>query len=296
MRARSFCAALCSVSFYSPCLASASTSIDICQKPATESHLTAGYYEQEDSYLAGGPAASNRANYSTDLLFNSDGEWRIGAGHRSTILNVDDLALQTNGYLHTFYFPLHRTTDSDRTSFRFTVAPALSGSSNVTKDPEQYTTDSLQLLAAFVWNRPVTDRLELHYGLCGDHRFGGYQVYPVIGVNWQPSPDWRIDIGFPNSQISFQASKTLTILLRVIPNGNEWHVKDASLEKDSQLVYEGYLIESALNWRLHRQFGLTVSVGREFDSNYEVTLANDSRVRLSNDSANRIGLALAWFF
>jgi len=294
--ARSIGAYLGSMTLCLPCLSNASTSVNICQAPAQEAHFTVGYYEQEKSGLAGGPGATNRTNYTTDLQVNSGSEWVFGAGHRSSILNVDDLALQTNGYLHTFFFPIHRTTASAARSFRFSVAPAVSGSSNVTKDPGEYTRDSLQLLAAFAWNRQIADRLGLNYGICADHRFGDFQIYPVIGVNWQPHPDWQIELGFPASQVSYQASTTLHTSLRVMPNGNEWHVKDKKLENESQLVYDGYLIEWALNWRPHRQFQFTGSVGREFDARYEMTLADGSRVRLVNDAANRIGLTLAWFF
>jgi len=291
-----FCACLCGASLCLPGVANASTSVDICQEPVAESHLTIAYYDQENSFFESGRGATNRANYSTDLLFARKEKWIFGFGHRSTILNVDDLELQTNGYLHTFFFPVHWTSHSDRKSFRFGIAPALSGSSNVTEDPNEYTKDAFQLLATFVWSRRISDQLGFSYGICGDHRFGEYQVYPVISLKWQPRPDWTIELGFPTSQLSYEATKSFNFLLRVSPNGNEWYVKDKSLEKSSKLVYEAYVVELALDWRLHQHFMITASVGREFDARYEMTLADESRVRLSSDPATRFGAALAWFF
>ena len=41
---------------------------------------------------------------------------------------------------------------------------------------------------------------------------------------------------------------------------------------------------------------LSASVGREFDRHYELTLLDDSEVRLPGDAATRIGVALAWIF
>jgi hypothetical protein len=142
----------------------------------------------------------------------------------------------------------------------------------------------------------MSDRLELYYGVCGDHRFGDYQVYPVINVGWQVHPDWLLEIGFPMSQLIHKVSDSLTSLLRIAPNGNEWYVKDKSLAKHSQLIYEAYLLELAFNWWAHKNFMLTASIGREFDSRYEMTLLNDNRVRLSSDPATRVGIALAWYF
>lgn len=279
-----------------PSVATGSSSVDVCQEPVSESQLAISYYGHEKSSFKRGPGATDRVEYSTDLLLKLNDEWALGIGHRGTILNVEDLVLQTNGYLHSFIFPVHRTGHSDGKSFRLSIAPALSGSSNVVKDPSQYAKDAFQILAAMVWRRQISDQLSFSYGVCGDHRFGGYLVYPVIGFDWQPRPDWRIEIGFPASQLSYEVTRTFDLFLRVSPNGSEWYVKSKSLEQDSRLVYKAYVLESAFSWRLHRHFDLTASIAREFDIRYEMTLFDENRVRLSSDSSTRVGVALAWYF
>jgi len=284
------------VSLCLPCISNSSTNVDICQEPTAESHLSIAYHKNETASLERNLGETNGENYSTDLLFKPNNNWILGGGHRSVILNVDRLELQTNGYLHTFFLPAHWLGQSDKKSFRFSIAPALSASSNVVTDSNEYTADALQLLAAFVWDRQISDHLRLRYGICGDHRFGEYQVYPVISVHWRPNPDWIIEFGFPTSQLSYQITERLTTLLRFAPNGNEWYVKDKSLEKHSQLVYEAYALEWAFNWRAHKHFMLTASVGSEFHRRYEMTLLDENRVRLSNDPAARVGVALVWFF
>lgn len=279
-----------------PCIAFGSSNVDICQDVAAESHLSIAYFDYEKTSFERNLGEFDRENAGTDLLFKLNNNWVLGGGHRSEILNAERLELQTNGYLHTFFFPAHWRSQSDEKRFRFSIAPALSASSNVASDLDEYTADAFQLLAAFVWDRQMSDRLGLRYGICGDHRFGKYLVYPVISVNWQPHPDWRIELGIPTSQLSYQVSEGLTVLLRILPNGNEWYVKDKSLEKHSQLVHEAYLLEWVFNWRAHKHFMLTASIGREFHSRYEMTLLDENRVRLSNDPTARLGVALAWFF
>lgn len=292
----STCACLFGVGFCLPCVASGSSSVDICQEPLPETQLAIAYYDQGKSSFERHRGQTDRVDYSTDLTLKLNKKWILGVGHRSTILNVDDLVLQTNGYLHTFFLPVHRTSHSDGKSFRLSISPALSGSSNVTKDPNEYTTDALQLLAAMVWSRQVSDQLSLNYGICADHRLGGFQVYPVFGFDWRPHPDWRIELGFPTSQLSYEVTKTFDFLLRVSPNGNEWYVKDKSLKKNSKVIYDAYVLEWVLNWRLHQHFMLSASLGREFDSRYEMTLFDEGRVRLFSDPATRVGAALAWYF
>jgi hypothetical protein len=285
-----------SVCLLLPCISGASTGAEVCQALKPESRLSIAYYDHEKTALGAGGATSEPENFSTDLLYNTRGDWSFGFGHRTTVLNVDGLDLQTNGYLHTFFLPVHRVSESDDKTFRFSVAPALSGSSNVTKDPDEYSADALQLLAALVWEGPLRDRWALSYGICGDHRFGDYQIYPAVSATWQLNPDWSLEFGFPRSQLSFQVSDTFATVLRIEPIGNEWYVKDDSLQKDSQLLYEAYILEWAFRWRAHRHFMVSASVGREFDRRYELTLLDDSIVGLTGDASTRIGLGLAWIF
>lgn len=284
------------VTFCVAWLSNSSASVDICQEPIADSHLAIRYHNSQASAFDGSPGETNLENYSTELLYKMNNDWILGFGHRSTVLNVDRLELQTNGYLHTFFFPVHRSIQSDKRHFRFSIAPALSASSNVSSDPDEYRSDALQLLAALIWDRQLSDRVSLHYGICADHRFGDYQAYPAAGINWQPGPKWTIEFGFPTSQISHELGKNLTTVLRIAPNGNEWYVKDKSLERRSQLVYEAYLIELALDWRAHKHIGFSASVGRDFHNRFKMTLLDGTRVRLSSDPATRAGVAFAWFF
>jgi hypothetical protein len=273
-----------------------SSSVDICQKPPAEDQLAIAYYLHENSSFKGSTGATNRVQYSSNLLLKLNDKWAVGFGHRSTILNIDDLALQTNGYLHTFFFPVHMARHNGDRSFRLSVAPALSGSSNVVKDTGEYTRDAFQLLAAAVWTRPLSNRLRLSYGVCGDHRLGGYRVYPAVGLDWRHRSDWRVELGFPASQLTYAATRTIDLSLRLSPNGSEWYVKSKDLEQSSKFVYEAYVLESALSWQLHQDFRLTASVAREFDGRYKMTLFDGSRVQLSSESAGRVGVALAWRF
>ena len=278
------------------CFSNSLASVDICQQPTPYSHLSIAYYNHENSSFEGSIGETNQENANFDLLFKLNDNWAIGAGHRYTILNVDPLELQTNGHLHTYFLPLHRQSQSDRKSFRFSIAPALSASSNVVKSTGEYKTDAFQLLAALIWTRQLSDRVNLRYGVCGDHRFGGYEIYPLVSVDWRPHADWTVELGFPTSQLTYQVSTSLTSSLRIAPDGNEWFIEDKALVKQSQIVYKARLLEWAFNWQAHKHFMITASVGRQFHNRYEMTLLDDSRVRLRSVSVTRIGAAVAWRF
>ncbi len=278
------------------CFSNSPASVDICQQPAAYSHLSIAFYNHEKSSFERSIGETDQENYNFDLLFKLSNNWTLGAGHRYTILNVDPLELQTNGDLHTFFLPLHRQSQSDRKSFRFSIAPALSASSNIIKDPGEYSGDVFQLLAALIWSTQPSDRVTLRYGVCGDHRFGNYEIYPSVSVDLRPNADWTVELGFPTSRLTYQVSRSLTSSLRIAPDGNEWFVKDKNLEKRSHVVYEAWMLEWTVSWQTHEHFVVTASVGRQFENRYEMTLLNESRVRLSSNPVTRLGAALAWRF
>ncbi len=278
------------------CMSISLASVDICQQPPDYSHLSVAYYKHQESAVEGGVGRSNQESYEFDLLLKLNEVWAFGVGHRYAHLDVESIELQTNGHLHTIFFPLHKRRESDSKGFRFSIAPALSASSNVITDPGEYSADAFQLMAALVWSRNLSDRATLRYGLCGDNRFGNYEIYPSISVILQPHSSWVIELGFPTTKMTYHASVNAHLSLRIAPYGNEWHVKHKGTEKQSQFVYEASLVELVFNWQAYKQLAITASVGRQFHNRYDVTLLDNSRVRLSSDSATRIGAALAWRF
>lgn len=287
---------LAGMSLFLCCFSNSLGSVDVCQQPAAHSHLSIAYYDHEKSSLERGIGKAKQENYDFDLQFRLSDNWTVGAGHRYTILNIVPLELQTNGHLHTFFVPLHRQSQSDRKGFRLSIAPALSASSNVMGDFGEYNSDAFQLLAALVWSRQLSDRVILRYGVCGDHRFGNYEIYPSVSVDLQPNADWTIKLGFPTSQLAYQVSTSFASSLRITPDGNEWHVKDKSLEMQSQAVYEAWLLEWAVIWQVHKHLMVTAAVGRQFENKYEMTLLNEDRVKFRGDPVTRLGVALAWRF
>jgi hypothetical protein len=270
--------------------------MDICLPPDESSHLSFGYYQQDRNELDGGTGQIRRTDQNSELHYELNDTWSLGIGHRYVILDVAPTQLQTNGHLHTVSFPFHRQSSSGDRSFRLSIAPALSASSNVMKDPDEYSADTFQLLAAAVWSRKLSDEADLRYGLCADHRFGHYAVYPSVILDWRPRTDLQLTLGFPVTQVTYRASPRVDMSLRVTPEGNEWHVRNRDLTRQSQLVYEALQIGWALNWQARERLMLTVDVARLMRSRYDVVLADDSRVELALDAATRVGAAFAWRF
>ena len=270
--------------------------VEVCQPPSDFSQLSVGYYDYAESGIDGMVGQVGRQNHDIDLRYKLDETWSFGLGHRYVILDTDPLELQTNGHLHTVFFPVHRQERSGGKSFRFSFAPSLSASSNVMKDPGEYGADTVQFIAALIWGRELSDRAILRYGVRGDHRFGEYEIYPALSIGWRLRQKWLFELGFPTTRLSYQATPQVEFALRVAPDGNEWHVKNKDRDRQSQLVYKATLVEWTFNWHALESLFLTVGIGRVYDGRYDVTLLDDRRVELDGDAVTRVGATIAWRF
>jgi hypothetical protein len=268
-------------------------SYDVCREPSQEPSLRAGYHTYDEVRL--GEAALGRDDWAVGARARAGDEWLIGGSYRGVLLDESEVGFQTNGYLHSFYFELHRLRTDDR-RLRFAVAPAVSGSSNVTKDPNEYDGEAWQLLLASVWEWPANDALRYRAGLCADHRFGRYRAYPVLGVGWRPSADWLVEAGFPDTRVTWRPGAPVNLAFAIYPNGNEWYVKDQSLQRASMFEYRAWAADLSLGWRATPAIAVTFVVGVDFDAEYRGTLDDGSRPALGAGTARRVGVDFEWLF
>ena len=271
--------------------------VDVCREPDMQSRLAVELVRFDDATFEQDPSTISRKETNVDLLFTAaNDKYLFGAGHRYHIFDIEPLPVAFNGHVHTLFLPLHRVTGDERRKFRVAVAAALSASSNVFKNIGDFTSDAFQVLGAVTWIRQHSDTIGWRYGLCADHRFGDYRVYPTASVLWQPRPDWDVELGFPDSALRYRVSGSVSTALRVMPDGNEWFVLDRTLTSGSEFVYESYRVQLDFDWRFYNGFALNASVGRQLDNHYEMTLLDQSRITLSSDPATRVGVGIEWQF
>jgi hypothetical protein len=269
------------------------TAYDVCREPSPEPAFRAGYQLHDEVQLGG--AELGRDDWATDVRVRTGNDWLIGGSYRGALLDESEVGFQTNGYLHSFYFELHRLRTDDR-RVRWAVAPALSGSSNVTKDPDEYDGEAWQFLFAAVWEWPASDALTYRAGLCADHRFGRYRAYPAVALVWRPSQDWLVEAGVPDTRVTWRPDATLSGAFGVYPNGNEWYVKDQTLQHASMFEYRAWAADLSLAWRATPAIGLTFVAGVDIDAEYRGELDDGSRPALDAGTVRRVGIEFEWRF
>lgn len=281
--------AACGLLFAGPAGAGAA----VCADPAARSYAAGEFTRHGRSALRERPGATEQENQDLDVLVASPTRaFSYGFGHRYMIFDFSAIEPQTNAHLHTSFVPLHW----QRGNLRLSAAPALSASSNVMGHPQEYESETLQLLFAAVAAKEIDERLAFVYGLCGDHRFGEYRVYPVAGVEWRPHPEWTVELGFPETRIAWTVTNALGTSLQVAPDGNEWRVENRDFSAESDFVYEAVALEWVTEWSPGSRLTVALSLGRQLRNRYEMTLANGQRVSVSGAPADRVGVGLRWRF
>ncbi len=279
------------------CNAVAWAAADVCQEPAEHPEV---FLELSNHGSAGidpepGRTRQQRRNFDVLARFDST-SWSFGAGHRYAIFNFSEIELQTNAHLHTSFIPVHWLQQKDQRSFRLSFAPAISASSNVMRNLQEHRSSAIQWLVALAWRRDLSDRVTLTYGLCGDHRFGAYRMYPLAAVEWTPHVDWLLELGFPTSRMRYRLTDGLTSELRIEPIGNEWYVMNRNRTESSQFIYQAYAADWNLEWQLLRRLSVSASLGTHLRGRYDLTLLDGEKLRRSAESAFNVGAGLRWRF
>jgi hypothetical protein len=273
--------------------APAQAGVTVCDDPAAHSFVAGAFVYHDRSSLRQRTGATDQENQDLDVLVASPSKpFSYGFGHHYMIFDFSVIEPQTNAHLHTTFLPLHW----QRNDLRLSAAAALSASSNVMGHPQEYESETLQLLFALVLAREINERLTFDYGICGDHRFGAYRVYPVAGIAWQPHPDWQLELGFPRARIGYTLVEQLTTALQIAPDGNEWRVENRDFSAESDFVYKAIALEWITAWEPWPGLSLAVSLGRQLRNRYEMTLASGERVTVSGEPADRIGFEVRWRF
>ena len=271
---------------------SSMSSASVCEDPGAVSHISAGVVNHGTSMLAHDAGRTEQKNQDLSIVANAPGNIAAGFSHEYTQFDFDGIDPQTNAHVHSSAFPLHWR----RSDLRIAGAPTLAASSNVMGHPQQYESDTFQVALAVVWQRRLSEAVSIRYGLCGDDRFGDYRLYPAAAIEWHPHPDWKMDLGFPASRITYRIGDFLSTELRLEPDGGEWHVMNREFDAESLLIYEAWAAE----WRLALEAGshlvIAASFGRQLRNRFEMTLQSGARIAIESDDANRVGAEVQWRF
>ncbi|MEJ2515085.1 MAG: hypothetical protein P8102_07660 [Gammaproteobacteria bacterium] len=194
--------------------------------------------------------------------------------------------------LHRLFFPLRWTSAGDGRDWRVQLNPGIATSSNKFKRWDRLDSDDFLLTGSWImrWRRPEGPTWVV--GVAGDHSFGAFRFYPVIGARLHPGPRWRIDALFPRPALEYSPGERLALGLGAEPAGGQWNVLSRALDRDLRFRREAWRAQGYARWNLGHRLWLHFRAGLEFDRKFDVSDTAGRRVVTGLESAWTAGVGL----
>lgn len=238
-----------------------------------------------------------RSRFSLQSARDSD-SLGLGFAHEYSIIDIEPASPRGpepagNSHLH----HMRLTLDVSHLmpgDTRLQVQPALAVSSNQLKHPDRLREQGLQLNAGLSRHFDAGEHARWRVGLCADHRFGDYRLYPTLA--WQlKTQNWHLSLGLPDSEARLRLSPTLETAVSIGPEGNRWRIHDET-QGYSWFRHRAWQLGWSLDWRPVKQLGLGFSVRKLYDNRLDFRLENGHDLRVRSDSPLQMELSLSWYF
>ena len=197
----------------------------------------------------------------------------------------------TNGHLHRLSLPLDLSALLPA-DWDLRLQPALAVSSNFLKEPDRIGLEAFQFNAALMKTFALGGGASWQFGLCADHRFGEYRLYPALAWRWR-AENWRLRLGWPDSEVRVRLGRDFSTALAVSPSGERWRVHHET-RGDSWFSHEAWQARWSLEWRPRDALGLELSAARLSASRYDFSLSGGEVFEGRSSSPLQLGVSLIW--
>lgn len=154
--------------------------------------------------------------------------------------------------------------------------------------------DTFSLMALATISKEVSPTFSWNIGVIGKTR-GGMKVMPVLGVHWRFAPDWDLEIGFPNTGVSYQVSKALRLNVGARFHGGTYYVSKApaaGLGK-TYLDYQEIRLGLSAEYQISKSLSVVTDGGTTVDRSFDYY---DRNLELDGKSVGYGSLGLKYQF
>jgi hypothetical protein len=85
--------------------------------------------------------------------------------------------------------------------------------------------DDIGLSALFVANRALSPNLRINLGIFARLGFGNDLIVPAVGLSWDISPQWRLDLQAPAPRLTWSPSRLLSLSAEFGFLPGQWHAR-----------------------------------------------------------------------
>jgi hypothetical protein len=224
------------------------------------------------------------------LDYRVDSGARVGWRHEFVAVDlpaVNGVAPDTNGFLH-------RTgptwvKESPERILQFELRFAVS--SNALNHPSDLGGQDLSVLAAIEQRVAAHGLTAWWLSLHADDRFGTTRVYPGVQLQWLPTKETDLRLGFPDSSLRWSGSQRLRSEVLVGPDGGKWRVRDTDVQRQSDVRMRSWSAIWITQWQAFDALALEFRIGRHFATDLRYQLQDGSSAFVEIPDTNFLGLS-----
>jgi hypothetical protein len=226
-----------------------------------------------------------------------DHSMAIDFNFQYTIASFDNsISQMTNGHLHSWDFPVSWHSKGTDYTLDYYLAPVISVSSNVLKNPDLLDREAMQLWTGMIYNKHMDHESTWLLGFRSDHRFGTYRLYPVAGFCWRPNADWQLQLVLPDFSIRRSFSNGINIKLFASPDGNKWHVFNKETTRNSDFFYNAIVSGLTVEWLINSTVSLELNVVEHLRRRFSFVLDDGTLIETNARSSTGVAVGISVLF
>lgn len=276
------------------------TSKEYCTNDANRHHIDFHSGKLQKAKLdTGTEVALTRQELRAGIITDSEQNYSMAVdfNFQYTIASFDNsISPMTNGHLHSWDFPVSWRKKGADYSLDYYLAPAISVSSNVLKNPDLLDREAIQLWTGMIYKKHLDQESAWLLGFRSDHRFGPYRLYPVAGFCWRPNANWQLQLALPDFSIHRFFSSGINIKLFVSPDGNKWHVFNKDTTKSSDFIYNAIVTGLMVEWRINSTVKLEFNIMKHVRREFSFVLIDGTQVDTNAGSSAGMAVGIGVLF
>lgn len=241
-----------------------------------------------------GSAEVSHYEFETSFSLPSPETWRFGA---ALSWKRDELKL-------TGVVPL--SDELEEIGINFTATKDLSGeigpgwsaiamlNPSFASDSGKLSGDSFSLMGIAIISKEVSQTLSWSVGVMGRTR-GDMTVLPLVGLRWNFATDWDLEIGFPNTGVSYKFNDALTLNLGARFHGGTYYIEKGPVGSlgNTYLDYQEIRFGLGAEYEINRNFSIVVDGGMTAERSFDYY---DRDVKLDGKSVGYGSFSLKYKF
>lgn len=229
-----------------------------------------GYYWNRDADFEDSKGKFEHAEYTVEsgLIAEQFGRASvvIGIRYRFNQMDFKNIPNLQDQDLHAIQLPVDFRYKVEDTSWSWwlRVRPGLF------TDFESVNNEDWAFSSIFTGNREISAHLTLSFGAYFSRDFGKDRFFPTLGLVWEPTAKWRINLTPPHVTIAHHPSENWILKLAAYPGGGSWNIDDSTSRKSRDINLRSVRVGLGIERRMYERCWFSIWGGANVRQRVEV--------------------------